>query len=110
MNSYNYKAFYAKADWLKRERVAIFAKSYDGIRVNIYNNYSKFLVEQEYSVKYAEHQLSWGAYQELVRSSRVTITTYLLQNSVKKSIGKISVILPNFVLHIEFRKVFALDA
>jgi len=97
LNSYNYNDFYTKVDWLKRERVAIFAKSGDGIRVDIYNNYSKFLVEQEYLVKYTEHQLSWVAYQELVKNSRITITTSSLQNVVKKINRKISGMLPNFV-------------
>ena len=98
LNSYNYNEFSAKVDWLKRERVAIFAKSGDGIRADLYNNYGKFLSEQEYKVEATEHQLSWSDYQELIKSSRLIINTSLLQDSVKKRNKKISHMLPNFVL------------
>ena len=98
LNSYNFRQFYSKVDWFKRTRVAVFSKSGDGIRADIYNNYGKFLSEQEYKVEATEHQLSWSDYQELIKSSRLIINTSLLQDSVKNRNKKISHMLPNFVL------------
>ena len=98
LNSYNYNQFYSKVNWLQRERVAVFAKSGDGIREDIYNHYYKFLSEQNYIVRYTEHQLSWSDYQELIKSSRISINTSLLQRSVIKINKKVGHLLPNSVV------------
>ena len=98
LNSHNYTQFYSKVDWLKRKKMAVFAKSGDGVRVSIFENYSKFLSEQEYIVKGTEHQYTWNDYQELIKSSRIIINTSLLQNSVKKSNMKVAHMLPSFVV------------
>lgn len=106
LNKSNFSLFYSNLPWNERNRIAVFAKSGDDIRIEIYDKYHKFIELQNYQVRTTSHELDWQKYRDLIKSSRICINTSLLQKVVFDRVGKLARNLPKNVVTFRIWEAF----